>query len=104
MKLKATTFLAMHQDGLVETHGHEFEVNGRKLVVHKARKELRVIDKNYKVSEATVGFAVPIQDTTRRMEAVQYGMDAVSNIDDESWQRSIEHYAEFRKAMKIVAG
>lgn len=104
MKLKPTTFYAMHQDGLVETHGHEFEVNGRTLVVHKARKELQPIDKNYKVSEKTIGFAVKIKDTTRRNEAVRFGMDAVANIDDETWRESINYYAEFRAALKIVGG
>lgn len=104
MKLKPTTFLAIHKDGLVELPGHEFEVNGRKLVVHKARPQLQAIDKNYKVSEATVGFAVPIKDTARRDEAVQFGTEEASKIDEESWQRVIKQYAEFRKSLSIVRG
>lgn len=104
MKLKPTTFLAIHKDGLVELPGHEFEVNGRKLVVHKVRPALQPIDKNYKVSEATVGFSVPIKDTTRRDEAVQFGTEEVLSIDEESWLRAIKHFDEFRKTLRVVAG
>lgn len=103
-KLKSTTFLAFHADGLVETSGHEFEVNGRKLVVHKARPQLQAIDKNYKVSEATVGFGVPIPDTTHRVDAVQFGTEEVNKIDEESWQRLIKHFEELCKALPIVRG
>lgn len=103
-KLKPTTFLATYHDGLVETTGHEFEVNGRKLVVHKTRPQLHVIDKNYKVSEATVGFGVPIQDTTKRDEAAQFGAAEVFKIDEESWQRLIKHFEELRKSLRIVKG
>lgn len=103
-KLKPITFLAAYKDGLVETSGHEFEVNGRKLVVHKTRPALLPVDKFYKVSEATVGFSVPIPNTTKRAEAVQFGAEEASKIDEESWQRVIKQYAEFRKSLNIVQG
>lgn len=103
-KLTPITFLAIYKDGLVETPGHEFEANGRKLVVHKTRPALLPIDKFYKVSEATVGFAVPIQNTTRRDEAVQFGADEVSKIDEESWRQAIKQFDEIRKTLKIVRG
>lgn len=104
MKLKPTTFLAIYKDGLVETAGHEFEINGRKLVVHKTRPALLPVDKFYKVSEATVGFSVPIQNTTKRHEAVQFGAEEATKIDEESWLRAIKQFDEFRKSLNIVQG
>lgn len=104
MRLTKITFTAICSDGLVEISGHAFEVMGRKLVVHKERPALLVIDKNYKVSEATVGFRIPIQGTTVRAEAVRFGTEAVSAITEESWQEFIRHAEEFRKSLGIVRG
>lgn len=104
MKLKPTSFYAIYQDGLVQLDGHGFSVNGRQLVVHKTRPALLPIDKFYKISEATAGFAVPIESTTVRAVAVQFAVDAMKGVSDESWKREIVRHLALAKSMKVVKG
>jgi hypothetical protein len=102
MKLDPITFHAIYADGLVELQGHAFEVNGRKMVVHKVRPLLAAIDKAYKISEANVGFAVRISPTNNRAEAVRLGSTEVQGISEESWQAFIKSAEKFRVSLSIL--
>jgi len=104
MKLKRISFYAIFHDGLVQLSGHEFTTGGRRLVVHKTRPILLPVDKFYKISEASAGFAVPIKNTKVRAEAVLFAADAMGAISDEEWSRYVANALALRRSLKIVQG
>lgn len=103
MRLKPTSFSAIFADGPVRLDGHAFKVNGRELVVHKARPQILVIDKTYKIS-AAVGFAIPINPTEDRRAAVAFAYDEVPKISDEEWRLRSQLAERAQKNLKIVEG
>jgi hypothetical protein len=104
MKLKPTSFYAIYKDGLVLTVGHSFSVKGRNLVVHKTRPALLPADKFYKVSELTAGFAVPIEQTLIRAQAVRFATSAMAGITDEAWANEIRRHLKIGKSLQVVEG
>jgi len=104
MKLKPISFYAIYKDGLVLLNGHEFHAKDRQLVVHKTRPALLPADKFYKISELTAGFAVPIEHTTIRSQAVRLAISAMGDITDEAWRREISRHLAIAKTMTVVEG
>jgi hypothetical protein len=102
MKLKPTTFYATFKDGLVLLAGHEFEVHGRKLVVHKTRPILLPIDKDYKVSELVAGFAIEIEPTRNRMIACRRAADVVIAIPQGPWEATIKSALMRRRSLPVL--
>jgi hypothetical protein len=104
MKLRPTTFYATFQDGLVLLAGHEFDVNGRRLVVHRTRPLLLPIDKDYKVSELFAGFAIDIGPTRNRIVACRNAADVMVKIPQDLWEATIKSALERRKNLRILQG
>lgn len=102
MKLKPTSFYAMFPDGLVQLNGHAFDVVGRALVVHKTRPGNLDWDKAYKVSEATLGFGIPIPSTQNRAIAVSSAETVVSAISQQEWNRRMAAAAAHRTTLKVI--
>jgi hypothetical protein len=102
MKLKSTSFYAIYPDGLVQLDGHGFSVNGRSLVVHKPRAENLAWDRDYKISEESLGFGIDIPSTRSRTAAVSSAVIVVSAISQTEWDRRMAAAQAHRKSLNII--
>lgn len=89
MRFTPTKFHAAFADGVHEMDGYAFDVGDRHLVAHLARPELRPVDKGYRVSERTSGFPINNTNAPTRAASAVLACDAMPQIGDDAWQRSI---------------
>jgi hypothetical protein len=89
MRFTRAKFTALFADGVQELDGFAFDVADRKLIAHLARPELRPVDKGYRVSERTSGFPINNTNAPTRAASATLACNAMPQIGDDAWQRSI---------------